>query len=116
MFVVYLGHEVSETDGGHGYEDEVKRLEESPSLLHAEHDGANDDVPDEHDERHGHGQVELVVDGEHAGRGRAGRRGRKSGLAVHRHAAPAAAATEHFAGTPELGDVVLHTFHNLLEP
>lgn len=110
-FAAYLGHEVSETDGGHGYEDEVERLEESPSLLDAEHNGADDYVPDEHDERHGHGQVELVVNGVHAERRRAWRRGRETRLAID---GPAAAA-EYVAGTSELSDVVLHALHDLLE-
>lgn len=109
--MAYLGHEVSKTDGGHGYEDEVERLEESPSLLNAEHNGTDDYIPDEYDERHGYGQVELVVDGVHAKRGRAGRRGRETRLAVCR---PATAA-KYVAGTPELGDVVLNAFHDLLK-
>lgn len=106
----YLGHEVAESDGRHGYEDEIERFRESPSLLEAEHDGADDDVHHEHDKRHRDGQVELVVDRVHAECRRAGRSRRKSGLAV-RHAA------EHVAGPPELGDVVhhLHALHDLLQ-
>lgn len=103
-------HEVTESDGRHGDEDEVEGLEESPALLDAEHDSADDDVHDQYDERHGHGKVELVVDRVHAERGRAGRRRRETRRAV-RHG-----GVEHGAGPPELGDVVhhLHAFHDLL--
>jgi len=62
-----LGHVVAKADGGHGDEDKVEGLEEGPLLPEAEEEGADQNVDDQNDERHRHGQVELVVDAEVAG-------------------------------------------------
>jgi len=50
-----LGHEISESDRRHGYEDEIEGFKKSPSFFETEHDCPNYDVYYQHHERHRNG-------------------------------------------------------------